>query len=202
MIRTQQPIQISMVSLMMLSGILPVSSVALHSMDLISIRWMIVPNMALFLFCLVQLTHFSVIKKIIWRGWVSGLIGVLCYDLTRIPFMYAGWDDFIPSLGGWITNSEQNFWVGYLWRYLGNGAGLGLVFSLLVYFFNITKVLIFGLIFGILVCIGLDIVLLTSSSAQEMMFNVTPITCIGGLVGHITFGVVLGVIAKISNLQL
>jgi hypothetical protein len=199
MIRTHSPLQLPMVSLMLLSGILPVSSVALHSMELISIRWMIVPNIALFLFCLVQLTQFSVIKKIIWRGWVSGLLGVLCYDLTRIPFMYAGWDDFIPSLGGWITNSDENFWIGYLWRYLGNGAGLGLVFSLLVYFINLRNTILFGILFGIAVCIGLDIVLFASSSAQDMMFTMTPLTCIGGLIGHVTFGLVLGLMANFSN---
>jgi hypothetical protein len=181
---------------MLVSGILPVTSVALHSMEWVSIRWLIIPNVLFFIFCLMQLTQLTVIKKIIWRGWVSGLLGVLCYDLTRIPFMYAGWDDFIPSLGGWITNSEQNFWVGYLWRYLGNGAGLGLVFSLLVYFFNLRNTILFGILFGIAVCIGLDIVLLASSTAQEMMFKVTPLTCIGGLVGHLTYGIVLGLMAK------
>jgi len=196
MMRTQSPLPLPTVSLMLVSGILPVTSVALHSMEWISIRWLIIPNVLFFIFCLMQLTQLTVFKKIIWRGWVSGLLGVLCYDLTRIPFMYAGWDDFIPSLGGWITNSEQNFWVGYLWRYLGNGAGLGLVFSLLVYFFNLRNTILFGILFGIAVCIGLDIVLLASSTAQEMMFKVTPLTCIGGLVGHLTYGIVLGLLAN------
>ncbi len=196
MIRTHSPLPLPTISVMLVSGILPVTSVALHSMEWVSIRWLIIPNMLFFIYCLLQLTQLTVIKKIIWRGWVSGLLGVLCYDLTRIPFMYAGWDDFIPSLGGWITNSEQNFWVGYLWRYLGNGAGLGLVFSLLVYFFNLRNTILFGILFGIAVCIGLDIVLLASSSAQEMMFAVTPLTCIGGLVGHLTYGIVLGFMAN------
>ncbi len=76
----------------------------------------------------------------------------------------------------------------------------GLVFLLLVYFFNLRNTILVRILFGIVVCNGLDIVLFTSSSAQDKMFTMTPITCIGGLVGHVAFGLVLGLFMKDTNL--
>ena len=167
-------------------------SVALHSMGWISIRWMILPNILLLLLCGFHLFQDAKLRSLIIQGWVAGIIAVFLYDLSRIPFVYAGWDDFIPALGGWITKSEENFMVGYLWRYLGNGAGLGIVFSMLSHYFSFKKLIPAGFLFGIAVCVGLEIVLITSSSAQEMMFPITPLTCAGGITGHIVYGTVLG----------
>jgi hypothetical protein len=185
-------IHISILSQILLAGILPVTSVALHSMGWISIRWMILPNILLLLLCGFHLFQDVKLRTLIIQGWIGGIIAVMLYDVSRIPFVYAGWDDFIPSLGGWITNSDENFFVGYLWRYLGNGAGLGIVFSVLSHYFNFKKLVLAGCLFGIAVCIGLEIVLLSSSSAQGMMFEITPLTCAGGITGHIVYGTTLG----------
>jgi len=184
----------SILSQILLAGILPVTSVALHSMGWISIRWMILPNILLLALCAFHLLQDLKLRDLIVHGWISGIIAVAFYDLSRIPFIYAGWDDFIPALGGWITNSEENFFVGYLWRYLGNGAGLGIVFSILSHYFNFKKLVLAGLLFGVVVCIGLELVLIFSSSAQEMMFGITPLTCAGGITGHIVYGTVLGLL--------
>jgi len=183
---------ISMLGVLFIAGILPVSSVALHSMGLISIRAMILPNVLMISICCYHLFNDDTIKKLVTRGWVGGLVAVLLYDLARIPFVYLGWDDFIPGLGGWIVGSEENFAVGYLWRYLGNGAGLGLGFAVLCHLFKFKKIILAGLVYGIGVFLALDIVLLVSETAQSMMFKITPLTFTGSLVGHAVYGLTIG----------
>ncbi len=177
---------------MFLAGTLPVASVALHSLGWVPIRWMIIPNVVMILVCCYHLFNSDTFKKIITKGWVSGLLAVLIYDLSRIPFVYAGWEDFIPGLGGWLTGQEENFTIGYLWRYLGNGAGLGLGFAVLSHFFTFRKTILAGTIYGVCVFLCLDIVLVCSEHAQSMMFKLTPLTFTGSLVGHLVYGSVLG----------
>lgn len=191
---------ISTLSLVFMAGLLPVSSVAMHSLGWIPIRWMIIPNLIMISICCYHVFNDDTFKKIITRGWVSGLVAVLLYDLSRVPFIYAGWDDFIPGLGGWITGGEDNFTIGYLWRYLGNGAGLGLGFAALSHFFDFRKPVLAGLVYGVGVFLCLDIVLLISDNAQKMMFEITPLTFTGSLVGHLVYGTVLGfMISRLSK---
>ncbi|MBL4705752.1 MAG: hypothetical protein JKY54_14600, partial [Flavobacteriales bacterium] len=128
-------LNISRLALFFVAGVLPVSSVALHSLGWISIRSMIIPNIIMVSICCYHLFNNDELKRLIARGWLAGIVAVLMYDISRIPFIYMGWEDFIPGLGGWITGSDENFTVGYLWRYLGNGAGLGLGFAALSHFF-------------------------------------------------------------------
>lgn len=178
------------------AGVLPVSSVALHSLGWIDIRMMILPNILMLSFCCYHIVNGTQLKRTIFNGWTGGLIAVLLYDMSRIPFIYLGWDDFIPALGGWISGSEENFLVGYLWRYLGNGAGLGVCFALLHQLFNFRKVVLAGTLFGLAVFFCLDLVLMFSEHAQGMMFKITPLTFTGSMVGHIVFGFVLGMYFK------
>ena len=65
------------------------------------------------------------------EGLMLGLIAVLIYDLTcRVPFILCGlWPDFIPKIGNYLLNEKGEHWfIGYLWRYFGNGGGMGLAF--------------------------------------------------------------------------
>jgi hypothetical protein len=179
-----------------LAGILPVISVALHSTGWVHIQWMVVPNMLLILLCCYYMVNIEELRSVITKGWASGILAVFLYDLSRIPFIYLGWDDFIPSLGGWIMGTEENFFVGYLWRYLGNGAGLGMLFSLLNYHFSYRNTVKAGCIYGVAICAGLEIVLLSSSQAQGLMFPITLLTCVGGLTGHLVYGLVLGLVYR------
>ncbi len=74
------------------------------------------------------------------RAFGMGLIAVAAYDGVRLPFILAGfWGDFIPKIGGWLLSQPEPNWIlGYLWRYLGNGGGLGMAFTVL-YAFLITR---------------------------------------------------------------
>jgi len=186
----------SRLGLIFIAGMLPISSVALHALGWVTIRWMIIPNIIMMSVCCFHLFNSAQLYKLIRNGWISGLVAVLLYDMSRIPFIYAGWDDFIPGLGGWLSGTQENFTIGYLWRYFGNGAGLGIGFAILNYVFSFRKLIAVGLVYGIGVFLMLDIVLLLSENAQEMMFKLTPLTITGSLVGHATYGLVLGVMMK------
>ena len=63
-------------------------------------------------------------------GFLWGLIACACYDAFRLPTIYVAhwWDDFFGTVGGWATGSESNFFVGYLWRYVGDGGGIAVSF--------------------------------------------------------------------------
>ncbi len=44
------------------------------------------------------------------------------------------WDDFIPKMGTWLhsgTDTQTGAIVGYLWRYFGDGGGIGIAFFLI-----------------------------------------------------------------------
>ncbi|MCB9195706.1 MAG: hypothetical protein H6600_02100 [Flavobacteriales bacterium] len=180
----------------MLIGILPVTSVALHALGWIHIQVMLMPNLFLLSVSLVYLITFREEGVGYLKGWVFGILAVLFYDLSRIPFICCGWADFIPGLGGWITGEEEDFIVGYIWRYLGNGAGLGLCFCVLKSIFNPKRVWLFGLLYGFGIFLCLDIILISSTQAQELMFKVTPLSFIGGLTGHLVYGLTLGLCSE------
>lgn len=180
-------------------GFLPVSGIALHSLGWMQLSdffpFAIFPCVLLLLFFL---PYSNGLSKIVLAGWLSGLLAVFVYDLSRLPFMIMGWGDFIPRIGGWLTNTnETNFLAGYLWRYFGNGGGMGMAFFILLTYFNIgQKLPLRGLLFGLFIYAGLMSILLLSPIAQQAMFKLTPLNIIGSLTGHIVYGLVLGFTAR------
>lgn len=182
--------------LLILIGLLPVSTVALHALGWVHIQILLFPNIFLLAIAMVYLTVYSGFGRDIMRSWMIGIVAVLFYDISRIPFICCGWTDFIPGLGGWIIGEEEHFFAGYLWRYLGNGAGLGMAFCVLKNYINPKRMVIFGAGYGLFVFACLDIILLSSKYAQTMMFEVTPLSFIGGLTGHLVYGTTLGILAR------
>ncbi len=142
--------------------------------------------------------------KIILRGWLYGLLAVSIYDLSRIPFMMAGWGDFIPTIGDWVMGTENvHPLVGYAWRYIGNGGGLGIAFVVITTYFPIkVNKLLIGLIYGLCVWLCLDIVLIYSDHGQDMMFQLTSLNVTGSLIGHVVYGSVLGALIYWKSLGL
>jgi len=186
------------------AGILPVSCIALHCAGIISLRhsflFLVLPVIAL------ALTLNATDRKLlhlVFRGWVSGVIAVAVYDLSRIPFVYAGWEDFIPHISSWLTPHDTHpYLVSYIWRYAGNGGGLGIVFFLLAKHFSWKKYIVSGgVTFGLLVYIGLLALLVIFPDAQKLMFEITPVAFFGGLVGHIVYGFMLGKLASVAGIQ-
>ena len=178
-----------------IAGLLPVSSIALHCAGILSLSnclfFLVIPT---FIFAIVTSAINTRVLKLVLLGWLSGVVAVAVYDISRIPFIYAGWADFIPHITSWLTGSNDNaYLIGYTWRYAGNGGGLGIVFFLLADHFGWKKYIVSnGVTFGLLVFAGLLALLVFIPESQNLMFEVTPISFFGGMVGHIVYGYVLG----------
>lgn len=134
------------------------------------------------------------------RGWGLGILAVFVYDLIcRLPFVAMGvWHDFIPKIGDHLLVREGVHWsVGYLWRYLGNGGGMGLAFFA-VYPLALRIIgrrfhpVTLGIAYGIVIYCCLLATLFLSPHGQEYLFVPTPQTAYLGFLGHVVFGAVLG----------
>lgn len=177
------------------AGLLPVSSIALHCAGLISLEnclsFLILP---ILFFALALASFKPALLKLVFQGWVAGIVAVTFYDLVRIPFILAGWEDFIPHISFFLTGSDDHaYLIGYLWRYAGNGGGLGIAFFLLAEQYGWKKYVVSnGVTFGLGVFASLLILLVIFPQAQELMFEISPLSFFGGLAGHIVYGFVLG----------
>lgn len=62
-------------------------------------------------------------------GFAWGVLACAAYDLFRLPGVYVFHlrGDFFGRIGGWATGMHSNYLAGYLWRYFGDGAGIGVV---------------------------------------------------------------------------
>ncbi len=128
-------------------------------------------------------------------GLALGLCAVTLYDCFRAPFVLAGiWGDFIPRIGGWVVDRQRPDPVlGYLYRYLGDGGGLGVTFAVVRSAAPIKlRCISSGVLYGTLVWLGLIGTVLLSPHGQELLFPITTVTLILSLAGHLIYGAVLG----------
>ncbi|MBK6523814.1 MAG: hypothetical protein KBG47_05650 [Bacteroidia bacterium] len=202
LVQTQSLNKLSQGSLALLftfGGFFPVCSIILHCLGILPLQqcllFLVVPVLILFITLGIK---FPSIGKTVVMGFVAGIISVFLYDLSRVPYILAGWSDFIPKIGGWVTNTdEKNALLGYTWRYIGNGGGMGIAFFILMTQLNNNKHLILkGLLFGLFIFTGLMLVLFFFEQTQAMMFKITPVSFTGSITGHIIYGLSLGFIAK------
>ena len=144
--------------------------------------------------------------RLMLHGFAMGILAVACYDGVRIPFIMAGWmDDFIPKIGGMLLGDGNRHAVpGYLWRYLGNGGGMGMAFVCAFHLFKpllaerhqarvtprATRIIALG--FGSLVWACLIATLGISPQGEDMMFAITPANLLLSWIGHLVFGYALG----------
>jgi len=130
-------------------------------------------------------------------GW--GLVACAGYDLFRLPNVYVFhlWGDFFGRIGGWATGTSSNYLAGYLWRYLGDGAGIGVVVFILAAVVGISSwprrhVVGFTVAFAVFpVWAGL---VLTDALAPagRALFPLNATTFVLSLAGHLIFGAILG----------
>lgn len=128
-------------------------------------------------------------------GFLGGIVAVLAYDLMRLALSYSqGGGDPIPHIGTMIMGTDAPWWVGYLWRTLGNGAGMGVIYGVLCprsWWGPKT-----GLVYAS--CIGLGMLgfLTLFPQAQSQLFPVSWQTMVNSSLGHATYGLVLGAMAR------
>jgi len=132
------------------------------------------------------------------EGLAAGLVAVLVYDTVRWTFVALGWwGDFIPSIGGWLTGSGQPDWfVGYAFRWLGDGGGMGVTFMVAARTFLPTvkrrAALVVGIGYGLAIWMCLLVTLLVTPDGQTMLFPLTLTTLLLSWIGHVVYGAVLG----------
>ncbi|MGZ5243760.1 MAG: hypothetical protein ACXWW0_07685 [Bacteroidia bacterium] len=179
-------------------GFLPVLTIVLHCAGLISMQNSIIVLIVPAIIISFHTMHYTNMLKPVLQGWISGIAAVFLYDISRIPFIFYGWEDFIPKIGAWITMDENpSFIIGYMWRYIGNGGGMGISFFMFLQIFSLRKkLLLHGISFGLFVFSCLIITLLVFDEAQQMMFTISPLSFVGSFVGHVIYGAVLGFMAK------
>ena len=134
-----------------------------------------------------------------FAGFAWGLVACAGYDCFRLPSVYGFhlWGDFFGRVGGWATGTSSNYLAGYLWRYLGDGAGIGVVIFILAAAIGIAswprrRVVGFTIAFAVFpVWTGL---VLTDglAPAGRALFPFTATTLTLSLAGHLIYGAILG----------
>jgi hypothetical protein len=122
-------------------------------------------------------------------GWLAGILATIIYDGLRLALVQVGiWGDPIPTIGRLALNDPHANWVwGYLWRFMGNGGGMGMAFAMLPW-----RGVRTGIAYGTMICSGLFALLYFAPQAQTHFFPLTPVTAVGAMAGHWVYGAVLG----------
>lgn len=135
--------------------------------------------------------------KMALKGILAGMVATFIYDATRMPFVWLEcWPDFIPKIGAALWNSSEGDWLsGYLWRYLGNGGGMGLAFTMIApWVASRIDVRKGAILYGTAIWCCLLGTLFLCPDAHRMMFDLTPLSFAASLIGHLVYGAVLGLI--------
>lgn len=138
-------------------------------------------------------------------GFTAGIIATVIYDVVRLALTFAlGLPDPIPHIGLMLIGPDIYFggsdwwWVGYLWRFFGNGAGMGIVYAMLSNWWFSWKG---GFIYGEAVGTGMFLLLLLLPVSQLHLFVLNGIVVINGILGHWAYGLSLGWIFKRTKLK-
>jgi hypothetical protein len=93
-----------------------------------------------------------------------------------------------------LHSSRPNGAVGYLWRYVGDGGGMGMAFAMIApgikRYMSIRKA---AVAYGLVIWLCLMATLHGCPDPQRLMFVLTPVTLVMSLVGHLVYGLLLGV---------
>jgi hypothetical protein len=133
-------------------------------------------------------------------GFLTGILAVIAYDAFRLWFVWQGWwGDFIPKIGGWLLGRHQpDVLLGYTWRWLGNGGGMGMTCVILYALAfqgrrsTVFRSMAFCVGFGVVVWGCLIVTLVGSARGQAMLFHITPLTLLLSLIGHLVYGACIG----------
>lgn len=142
---------------------------------------------------------------IIGRGLVAGMIACAVYDGARLfaVLVLHRMGDFIPTMGTWITGDPDihtGTVIGYIWRYFGDGGGLGVAFFFVALAVGLdrwtnrpSRVVLAAVGYAVFpVWAGLIATVAFARDGQKMMFPLNANTIVITLVGHVVFGFVLG----------
>ncbi|MEO3757967.1 hypothetical protein ABGB19_06720 [Mycobacterium sp. B14F4] len=140
---------------------------------------------------------------IVGRGLIAGMVACIVYDGARLFAVHVLglMGDFIPVMGSWVTGEPDTAGsaaVGYVWRYIGDGGGLGVAFFVVAFALGIdrwsnVRAVLAAVAFAVFpTWTGLIATVALAPRGEEMMFPLTPASVTVTLVGHLVFGLFLG----------
>lgn len=143
------------------------------------------------------------IDVIVGRGLIAGMVACIVYDGARLFAVHVLglMGDFIPVMGSWVTGEPDTAGsaaVGYVWRYIGDGGGLGVAFFIVAYALGIDR---WSNVRAVLAAVGFAVfptwaglmaTVALAPRGEEMMFPLNAATVTITFVGHVIFGLVLG----------
>ena len=142
--------------------------------------------------------------RLVIEGLRWGILATAVYDVFRLDTVaFLGWwGDFIPTMGTWLIDVDPSSRVlggvaGYIWRYAGDGGGLGVVFLVGAAATGLrrlgpTATVAAAVLFAVGPTWGGLMVTVLLPRGQQLMFPLTPTTVTLSLTGHVIFGIVLG----------
>ncbi len=194
------------VGLHLLLAALPLLAISAHVFGLITMNWsaalLVVPLATAIVALSIFAPHPE--ERVILHGFLWGTLACALYDVFRLDtvYMLGWWADFIPTMGTWIVgdgaSKTAGAWVGYLWRYLGDGGGIGVTFFVGAAFLGLHRrpprqVVGAAVAFAVFpVWAGLIATVWLAPRGQSMMFPLTPVTITLSLIGHLIFGLIMG----------
>lgn len=143
------------------------------------------------------------IDMIVGRGLIAGMVACIVYDAARLFAVHVLglMGDFIPVMGSFVTGEPDTTGaaaVGYVYRYLGDAGGLGVAFFVVAYAIGIDRwknvyAVFAAIAFGVFpTWAGLMATVALAPHGQERMFPLNTATVIITLLGHVIFGLFLG----------
>jgi hypothetical protein len=142
--------------------------------------------------------------RLVLEGLRWGILATAVYDVFRLDTVaFLGWwGDFIPTMGTWLIDVEPSSRVlggvaGYVWRYAGDGGGLGVVFLVGAAATGLRRLgpkitVAAAVLFAVGPTWGGLMLTVLLPRGQQLMFPLTPTTVTLSFVGHVIFGIVLG----------
>lgn len=143
------------------------------------------------------------IDAIVGRGLIAGMVACIVYDAARLFAVHVLglMGDFITEMGSFVTGEPDTTGsaaVGYVWRYIGDAGGLGVAFFVFAFALGIDR---WSNISAVLASIGFAVfptwagliaTVAIAPRGEEMMFPLNWATFTITLVGHLIFGLFLG----------
>jgi hypothetical protein len=140
---------------------------------------------------------------IVGRGLIAGMVACIVYDGARLFAVHVLglMGDFIPVMGSFVTGEPDTTGsaaVGYVWRYIGDAGGLGVAFFVIAFALGIDR---WKNVYAVLASVafavfptwaGLMATVALLPRGEEMMFELNVATVTITLIGHVIFGLVLG----------
>lgn len=194
------------IGLHLLLAALPLLAISAHVFGLITMQasaaMLVVPLATAVVALTVLAPHAG--DRVVADGMLWGVLGCAVYDGFRLTtvHVFGWWSDFIPVMGTWITGDPQDLTagavVGYLWRYIGDGGGIGITFFALASAVGLQRcsrrvAVLASVGFSVFpVWSGLIGTVALADRGQTMMFPLTWVTLTLSLVGHLIFGWIMG----------